>query len=427
MLHRLLHKMLSEMSHTEKIKLLPMINNFSWMLFEEIAQRAKTGEALYQPEGSTRKNFMDFRDLVFIPAQLSKFPLLEQDPVDTNIVIGPMAKKPLALPIPLMITGMGYGVSISKNAKLALCRASKSVNTALNSGESGFADWERSISPKYIVQYNRAKWGNNPQDLKKADAIEFRIGQGASASHGYTIKSSEMDYNFKNHLGVNHNQDAVMPNRFENIKNIDEMKSEVDYLKDLTKGVPIGVKISAGNIEEDIDAAIYCGFDFITIDGGEGGTSSSLEMTINNFGIPLVIGISKASRYLEKKGMKDKISLIAAGGAHSPGDFLKVMALGADAVYIGQPLLLSMVYHQAHKMEIGKNPVEMFLYGGNESDKLDIDEGAKGVSNFINASMAEIITASRCLGKNDLKQINKDDLRSLKEEVFKATGVKMAY
>lgn len=420
-------KLLDEMSDTERIKLLPMVNNFSWLVFQEIAERAKTGMPLSQPEGSTRKNFMDFRDLVFIPAQLASFPLLEDVPVDTTVTIGPMANKPLDLTIPLMITGMGYGVSVSKNARMALSKASMLSNAANNSGEAGYVEEERNLSYKYIVQYNRAKWGNRPEDLKKADAIEVRLGQGASASDGFKIPSDKMDSELKEHLNVGPDQDAQMPNHFKDIDNIDKMKNEVNYLKEITDGVPVGVKIGAGDIEKDIDAAIYCGFDFIVIDGGEGGTAGSLEITINNFCIPLVVGISRAAQYLEKKGLKDKISLIAAGGAHTPGDFLKVMAMGADAVYVGQPLLIAMVYQQVHKMSPGTNPVEMFLYDGKETDKLDWEEAAQNIANFINASVQEMILASRCLGKNDLKKIDKTSIRALKEEVSKATGIGLAY
>ncbi len=426
-MQNMVEKILEGMSDTKRTKLLPMVNNFSWLTFQEIAERAKTGVPLSQPEGSTRKNFMDFRDLVFIPAQLATFPLMQDVPVDTSITIGPMAKKPLHLPIPLLITGMGYGVSVSKAARLALCKASALTNTAANSGEAGFVPWEKELCHKYIVQYNRARWGNQPEDLKKADAIEVRIGQGASASDGFTIPADQMDAELREHLNINPDQDAEMPNRFPDIDTIEDLKAEVENLKKITDGVPVGVKIGAGDIEKDIDAAIYCGFDFITLDGGEGGTAGSLEITINNFCIPLVMGISKAAKYLEQKGMKDKISLIAAGGAHTPGDFLKAMALGADAVYIGQPLLIAMVYQQAHKMPVGTNPVEMFVYGGKETEKLDWEEAAQSIANFINASVQEMVLASRCLNKNDLKMIDRTNLRALKEEVAKATGTELAY
>lgn len=411
---------------TYNIKWLPFIYNFDFFLMEEIADMAKTGQPSVQPEGTLNKNRLDFRDLVFIPAQLSRFPLERTDPVDTSVIIGKEAKMPLKLSIPLMVTGMGYGVSVSMKAKLALAKGATLANTAICSGESGYVQEERDNCKQYIIQYNKAKFGNRPEELKNCDMIEIRVGQGSKGADGFVVLHDMMDDRLRKQLGVKPGQDAVMPNRFPELKAPGDLKRMVDDLRDLTGGVPIAVKVGVGDIEGDLKIAVDAGVDAIVIDGG-GGTAGTIEDLTDTIGLPLVYGISKAHKLLKGLGVRDKTSLIVTGGTHRPGDFLKAIALGADAVYLGQNALLAMVYHQAYKMKAGRNPVEMFVYRGAEVDTLDVEQGARDLANFINASVEVMRTTARVLGKSALRDVNTDDLRTLTELASKVTGVKAAY
>lgn len=427
MMKNMMAKMLDRVSDMEQAKLLPMVNNFSLLMMEQIAQRAKTGEPLYEPEGTTRKNYIDFRDLVFIPAQMKKLPLERNVNVDTSVTIGPTCKRPLKLAMPLMLTGMGYGVSVSMEIKKAMALASRLTYTAVSSGEAGFIPEERELAHRYIVQYNRGHWGNSPEELQKADMIEVKVGQGAAGSDGFEIKPDEAGERLSKHLGMKAGETAVCPNRFPEIKTPSDWGGLVRRLRGESDGIPIAVKIGAGDIEGDIDIAVDAGFDAIVIDGGGGGTAYSLELTINNMCIPLAIAICRAHNHLVKRKVRDRISLIAAGGAHVPGDFLKVMALGADAVYVGQPLLVAMVYYQLEKMPVGTNPTQMFLYTGKETDKLNYEEAANHCANFLKASVQEMVHAARIMGKSALRDVSKDDMAALTEEIHKITGVRLAY
>ncbi|SFQ34979.1 FMN-binding glutamate synthase family protein [Caldicoprobacter faecalis] len=420
---RLVDQILEKMSDMKMVKVPWLVDNYSFLKFMGIAERAKNGQPLMQPLGSTL-NFKDFQDLMFIP---NMFPTPDGTEMDTQVVIGKNAKKPMILPVPFMIAGMAYGASISLQLKIALAKASASIGTATNSGEAGFLQKERDIAKLYVVQYNRAGWGNAPEELKQADMIEIKMGQGASAGDGFKIGNKLIGDEFRKHLKLKEGQDAVMPTRFPDINNRDDLKRKVDELRELTGGVPIAIKIAAGNIEQDLDTVLYAGADAVVIDGAQGETAGSAEITINNFGIPTLYALVRAVEYLEKNNCRDKISLIMTGGFRDSGDMLKAKALGADAFYIGYPVAIAAIYTQLNKLPAGASPTDLYLYNGKHTELLDIGEAAGCASNFLKALQEEMDIALRCLGKNSIHQLNKDDMVALTPEMAQITGVKLGY
>ncbi|NLM51990.1 MAG: FMN-binding glutamate synthase family protein [Firmicutes bacterium] len=420
---RVADQMLEKLADMKMVKAPMLVDNYSFLKFMGIAEKAKNGKPLSEPLGSTI-DFKDFQELMFLP---SLFPVPDGTELEKKVVIGKKAKKPLELPVPYMIAAMAYGASVSKQVKLALAQAAAAVGTAVNSGETGFLAEEREIAPHYIVQYNRAGWGNAPEELKQADMIEIKMSQGASAGDGFTIKHKRIGEELRKHLKLEKGQDAVMPTRFPDINNKDDLKRKVAELRELTEGVPIAVKIAAGRIEADLEVLIEAGVDAVVLDGAQGETAGSLEILINNFGIPSLYALVRAVAFLEAKGVKDDITLIMAGGFRDAADILKAIALGADAVYLGYPVDIAAAYTQFNRLPPGASPTDLYLYEGKHTDLFDVEEGATCAGNFLKALAEEIDIALRCLGKTSLQELCKDDLVALTEEMAKITGVKLAY
>ncbi|HHV98364.1 MAG TPA: FMN-binding glutamate synthase family protein [Clostridiaceae bacterium] len=420
---RLADQMLEKLADMKMVKSPTAVDNYSFIKFMGIAEKAKNGKPLYEPLGSTL-NFRDFQDLMFLP---SMFPLADGTPLNKKVIIGKKSEKPMELPVPFMIAAMAYGPSVSKKVKLALAKASTAVGTATNSGESGFLAEEREIAKLYVVQYNRAGWGNAPEQLKQADMIEIKISQGASAGDGYIMRHELIGDDLMEHLKLEKGQDAVMPTRFPDINNEDDLKNKVDELRELTGGIPIAVKIAAGNIESDLEKLLYAGIDAIVLDGAQGETAGSAEITINNFGIPTLYALVRAVEFLEKKGAKGKVSLIMTGGFRDSADMLKAIALGADAFYIGYPVDIAAAYSQFNRLPPGSKPSDLYLYDGKHTDLFDVEEGADCAGNFLKALAEEMDIALRCLGKDSIHKLSKEDLVALTRDMAEITGVKLAY
>ncbi|HHW30817.1 MAG TPA: FMN-binding glutamate synthase family protein [Clostridiaceae bacterium] len=420
---RVADQMLEKLADMKMVKAPTAVDNYSFIKFMGIAEKAKNGKPLSEPLGSTL-NFKDFQDLMFIPRM---FPLPDGTPLDKKVIIGKKAKKPMELPVPFMIAAMAYGASVSMKVKLALAKASTVVGTATNSGESGFLQEERDIAKLYVVQYNRAGWGNEPEQLQQADMIEIRISQGASAGDGFRINSEVIGDELRKHLKLEKGQDAVMPARFPDINNEEDLKNKVNELRELADGIPIAVKIAAGNIEEDLDKLLYAGVDAIVLDGAQGETSGSPEITINNFGIPTLYALVRAVEHLERKGARDSVSLIMTGGFRDAADMLKAIALGADAFYIGYPVDIAAAYTQFNRLPPGSSPTDLYLYDGKHTDLFDVKEGADCAGNFLKALSEEMDIALRCLGKDSINKLSKEDLVALTQDMAQITGVELAY
>lgn len=425
LIQEFIEKILERMREVETIKGPHNVHGYSLLRLAAIAERAKHGTPVIEPYGSSRA-FMTLDDLVFLPAMIDTFPV---DPfrVRTKTIIGAKSAKPLELETPVMISAMAYGISVTEATKVAVAKASMTAGTATNSGDAGFSEAERRYARKYIVQFNRARYGNSEDELRRADAIEIRFGQGALAGLPEVIEGDDMDEDMARQLDVRPGQSVTRPLKHREMSAPSDLKAMVERLRSLTGGVPIGAKIAAGRIEADLAHVVDAGCDFITVDGTQGGTAGAPEVIINNTGLPIICAIPRANRYLVERGVRADISLIACGGLKDAGDFMKALALGADAVYSAQSVLTAMVYGQAEKLPPGTSPAELYLYWGKHGNRLDIELAAKSIANFIKASTQEMSMIAGAVGKNDLNLVTMDDLAALTEEAAVVTGVQRAW
>jgi len=404
------------------MKKLTDVFNIDELLLDEIYHRANKGKPLIEHLGAT-KSFPDFEDLKFLPNQLHEFMLTEDVEVSTKTIIGPNAKKPLEIDTPMMFTATTFGV-LSGAAKIAFAKASSLAGTSANSGEGGFQKKERELANKYVVQYNRGGFSNSEEELKSADMIEIKWAQGANPGTQDMKQSNKLTEELRKIRGLAPGEDSYMPAHHRNINNKEDLKEVVSWLKELTDGVPIAIKFAASRIKEDIDVALEAGVDVIVIDGAQGGTGGSLLLTENEFGIPSMYAAAMASDYLKEKGVKDKISLILAGGIRTPGDMMKALSLGVDAIYACTLFLLAMTLPQARDKVFINDPLMLVHYNVPENSLFNIDQGAQSLANYINAATEEIEKGCRLLGINDIHKLNKNHMYSLNEQTSKVTGVK---
>lgn len=352
----------------------------------------------------------------------------EDQAVDMRITIGPKAKRPLSIDIPIMAGGMGYGIGVSEKTKIAIARGTAAVGTLTNTGEGGFLPEERKNAKYLIIQYNSGHWSKEPEILRQADAIEIHIGQGATAGSASIIPAEYIQGRASKVLQVQNQDVVVIPSRHKELNKPQDLRKLVDKLRALTDGVPIGVKICASaKIEADLEVAIHAGVDFISIDGGQAGTKGGPPILEDDFGLPTIYALSRAVRYLRKRKVKDHITLLSGGGYSTPSDCLKALALGADGVYMGTAILWAMTHDQVTKAIPWEPPTQLVFYPGSLTDEFDEQEAAKHLENFFTSFVEEMKVAILALGKSSVRDVGMEDLVALDELTSKVTNIPLAY
>ncbi|KAB2334777.1 FMN-binding glutamate synthase family protein [Cytobacillus depressus] len=406
--------------------IIEMIPGFRHMGIQNVLEnslRAESGDVLHRPLGSSKK-WPHLDPITFIPAQTTPFPVDSEEEVDVEVVIGPKAKKPMKIKIPLMISGMAYGIALSEQVKIALATAAKNVGTAINSGEGPILPEEIDSAGKYILQFSKTEWAKEKHILKRADMIEIKLGQGALFAMGGKISPNNLSGRARELMGLKENEEGVIYENFFKNQTLSDLKQLVKELRKLTGGVPIGTKMGAGGkIEMDIDHLIEIGVDYIAIDGGQGATHGAPPILSDDFGIPTLHAIVRAANHLEKRNMKGKISLIISGGLFVPGQFLKVLALGADAVYLGSTMLFTVSHNQILKAIPFEPPTQVVWNDGKYKDKFKIEDGVQAAEKFLTASIEEMKMGLRAMGKHSLKELSRKDLVSYDELTARIIGI----
>jgi len=395
----------------------------SYRKMVEISNIADKGTSTLCSMGAHKEMPFSLDDLHFIPAQVSKMPLNESEPVKMEVVIGPETKKPLKVSSPIMFGGMSYG-AVSKHVRLILARVASNLNIGSNSGEDIVLQEEIEIaSNQLIMQYSTGRHGTTEEILKKCSAVEIRFGQGAYPGWTSLLPAAKMAPEVAKLMGLKEGEDAYSPARHPDIGNENEIREKIDWLRELTGGAPVGVKIGCGNIERDVQILAESGTDFISLDGFGGGTGATEMFIRENVGIPIVAALPRAERHLRKIGKRAKVTLIAGGGLRTSADFAKCLALGADAVYIGTSALIAMGCQQYRVCHTGLCPTGVTTNNPVLAKRLDVNEGVRRLTNFANVSNKEIAGLMRIVGKDDVKNLGMEDIVALKKELSEATGV----
>jgi glutamate synthase domain-containing protein 2 len=258
--------------------------------------------------------------------------------------------------------------------------------------------------------------------------IEIQLGQGAQASTPQTTPAQKIDEELREIFGLKEGEDAVIAARLPEVESKKDLKNLVFRLKEETGGVPVAYKFAATHyLEKEMEIALSAGVDVIVVDGAEAGTHAGQPLLEDDFGLPTMHALVRAADYLEAKGVKEKVSLVAGGGLFTPGHFLKAMALGADAVYLGTVAVMAMIHTQMAKTAPMEPPTQLALYSGKLKEELDVELAAKSLTNFLRSCVAEMVLGAVALGKEDLRAINREDLCALTPYAATVTGVAPAY
>jgi methylamine---glutamate N-methyltransferase subunit C len=389
-----------------------------------IRDESLTGKSAVGSMGSLKNFPFSIDDLYFIPAQVNKIPLNLEEPVKTTISIGPHAKKPLKLTSPLMVSGMSFG-AVSENVRLVISKTASKLKIGFNTGEGGITDEEKDIGLDYrIVQYSTGRFGVDEKTLKYAAAVEIRFGQGAYPGKGSYLPVEKITDEIAQTRGLKPGEASYSPAHHPDMIDQTSIKDKVSWLREVTRDAPVGAKIGCGDVKADVSVLASAGVDFIALDGFGGGTGATNLYIRDNVGIPIFAALPQASLTLQKLGFKDKISLIAGGGLKNSADFAKCLALGADAVYIGTTALIAINCQQYRICYTGLCPTGVATQDPKLMDQLDVEEGVTKLSNYMKLSTEEIANLTRIVGKNDVKQLNRDDLISARRELAMLTHVK---
>ena len=371
---------------------------------------------------SSKAGRFSFDDLVFVPAQLFKRPVdYFREEISSRTIIGKNSKKPIILETPIVIGAMSFG-ALSKEAKIALAKASTLAGTMENTGEGGMLPEEREFSNRLIIQYSTARFGITEEILKKADAIEIKIGQGAKPGQGGLLPKEKITEEIARIRNISRDKDIHSPAYHLDIKNIDDLKEKVNWLRNLTGGVPIIIKLAAGDVESDVEMAVKANPDVIAIDGMEGGTGAAPQVILDEVGTPTLIALAKARKTLDRIGAKQELWI--GGGLNNGGDFAKALALGADAVFCATSLLVAMGCIYCRLCYLGKCPKGIATQEENLRKNLNIEEASQKIANFIKNSTEEIKMIAGSCGENDIHKLNKGHLRALNSEIAKITEIK---
>ena len=389
-------------------------------LLENIQNMAITGNSVTEPM-RTQKPVIAWDDILIKGAQLSKFPLTKETNIDLSTIIGSNAKHPLKIDLPIYISHMSFG-ALSKEIKTALAKGSAAVKTAICSGEGGILPDEIDSAYRYIFEYVPNQYSVNESNLKRADAIEIKIGQSAKPGMGGHLPAEKVTDEIATVRNKTPNQDIHSPAVFSDIKSANDLKRKVDWLREKSDGKPIGVKIAAGHIEEDIDIIIQAGADFITIDGRGGATGSAPKFLKDSTSVPTLFAIYRARKHLDKRGAK-QVSLVITGGLRVSSDFAKALALGADAVAIATSAMIAGGCQQYRQCHTGKCPVGIATQDEELRKRLNVELSARRVENFFKATAEELRDLARITGLDNIHLLSQYDLCTTNSEISDHTEI----
>lgn len=389
---------------------------------KEIHEMAVTGKSISASMG-TALSMPSWDDILILGAQLDPMPLDEDAPVRTTTVIGKHAEKPLILENPVYISHMSFG-ALSREAKISLAKGSALAHSAMCSGEGGILPEEMQSADKYIFEYVGNLYSVTPENLRNADAVEIKIGQGTKPGMGGHLPGEKVTREISEVRNKPMGKDIIAPSRFPGINTKDDLKNLITQLRYASEGRPIGVKIAAGHIERDLEFCVYAEPDFITIDGRGGATGSSPKLLRDSSSVPTIYALHRARKYLDSIG--SDISLIITGGLRVSSDFAKAIAMGADAVAVASAALIAMACQQYKICGTGMCPMGIATQDEELRSRLHEDAAAARVANFLNVSLEELKMFARITGHDDLHDLSVDDLCTVSREISEYTDIEHA-
>ena len=376
--------------------------------------------------GVERDRLPHWDDIQFVTAQLARKPQLDDVAVSTDVVIGANAERPLRLEIPLFVSDMSYG-ALSEEAKVALSRGAELSGTGICSGEGGMLPEERAENSRYFYELASGRFGWSldkvrPENDGGVQAFHFKFGQGAKTGTGGHLPGSKVQGKIAEVRGLEPGTDAISPPTFPDLRHEDDYRQVADEVREASGGVPIGAKLSAQHIEDDIDAALRIGVDYIILDGRGGGTGAAPVLFRDHISVPTIPALARARRHLDARGRAD-VTLVITGGLRTHTDFAKALALGADAIAVSNSAMQAIGCIGMRACASNNCPVGIATQKPELRQRLPVDDAANRLHRFFCATVEMMSVLARACGHTSLSEFCPDDLTTFDWDMANLTGI----
>lgn len=391
----------------------------------EIHQLARSGLAGAHGKvaamGVPRAELPSWDDLQVLTAQLHRFPMLDDQPVDTAVTIGPAARRPLRLEIPVFVSDMSFG-ALSAEAKTALGRGAEGAGTAICSGEGGMLPEEQAECSRYLYELASGRFGWDERHLDVVQALHLKLGQGAKTGTGGHLPGTKVTGRIADVRGLPEGTSAVSPARFVDWTTLLDAKAVVDRVRERSGGIPVGVKMSAQHVEADLDAALDIGVDYVILDGRGGGTGAAPTIFRDTISVPTMAALARARRHLDLAGARD-VTLIATGGFRRAQDMVKALALGADAIAVSNVALQAIGCVGMRACHTDNCPMGIATQKPHLRARLPVQRAAEQLTRYLGAITELMVVLARACGHDSLSHFTPRDLTSWKRDVAELVGV----
>jgi glutamate synthase domain-containing protein 2 len=355
---------------------------------------------------------------------MARKPLLDDAQVATSVIIGPRAAKPLQLDIPLFVSDMSYG-ALSEEAKTALSRGAQMAGTGICSGEGGMLPEERAENSRYFYELASAGFGWSLDHVEKVQAFHFKGGQGAKTGTGGHLPGNKVQGKIAEVQGLEPGQSAISPSTFPDLHSPADFKRIADQMRERSGGIPIGFKLSANHIEDDIDFALEASADYIILDGRGGGTGAAPLIFRDHISVPTIPALARARKHLDARTGRE-VTLVITGGLRVAEDFAKAMALGTDAIAVSNSAMQAVGCIAARMCNSNNCPVGVATQKPELRKRLDVQIGAERLSRYFGASVELMQVLARACGHDSLSDFTERDITSWKREVAELSGIRFA-
>jgi glutamate synthase domain-containing protein 2 len=363
-------------------------------------------------------------DIQILTAQLARRPLDDGAAVETSLTIGPGARKPLRLDIPIFVSDMSFG-ALSEEAKVALAKGAALAGTGICSGEGGMLPEEQAANSRYFYELASGKFGWSLERVKRCQAFHFKAGQGAKTGTGGHLPGRKVTEKIAAVRGLAPGEAAISPSRFPDLETPEDFRRVAGEVREVTNGIPIGFKMSAQHIEADIDFALEAGADYIILDGRGGATGAAPEIFKANISVPTLAALARARRHLDRVA-DTPITLIITGGLRTESDFVKALALGADGVAIANAAIQAIGCLAMRACHTNNCPVGIATQKEHLRRRIDVERSAVQLKNYLEASVELMKVLARACGHGRLADFRIDDLTTWKREISDLTGIRYA-
>ena len=371
--------------------------------------------------GVSRNRLPKWDDLQFVVGQLHKLPLLDEETVGTDIVVGPNARRPLNLDIPLFVSDMSFG-ALSEEAKVALSKGAELAGTGICSGEGGMLPEEQAANSRYFYELASARFGFSWDKVQKTQAFHFKGGQGAKTGTGGHLPGNKVQGKIAEVRELPEGESAISPARFPEWESLSQFRDFAAEVRDRTDGIPVGFKLSAQHIEKDIDAALEVGVDYIVLDGRGGGTGAAPLIFRDNISVPTIPALARARRHLDACDATG-VTLIITGGLRTPADFAKALALGADGIAVSNAAIQAIGCLGMRACHTNNCPVGIATQKPHLRARLPVDIAAERLARFFESAVELMTVVARAAGHRHLSEFSADDLTSFDRDMCQLTGV----